>query len=407
MTATDPYDRRGLFILQADFDALEAKGVIDMIAERKEGDFLSKAITLHPMARFTRVIDAGPGLPVHELSLPQFDGPRIKRWLHFFFHLVKAVLYARRLANTERVSFVRAQDPYFAGLIGYLATRFSHIRFAISIHSDYEQRHFLDPDQGSPKIFGSRAIAVRLESFLLRRADLVMAIRESLREQAVRHGAIPSKTVVLPHPIDFDDFDKVEPAFPSIVEKFADGRKVILFAGRLSRENYVWDVVEAARRLADRDDCVFVLAGPGVELEAIREACMADMLLANMLLACGPLNRSVLHAAQKSAYVGVVLMGGFSLIEFCAASRACVTYDVEWHSELIENGNTGVLLREGDIDGLVAALHRLLDDATLVNRLGVRAYEKARRNHDVNTVRAIRIQAYNNLLRADARVAKK
>jgi len=39
-------------------------------------------------------------------------------------------------------------------------------------------------------------------------------------------------------------------------------------------------------------------------------------------------------------------MGGFSLIEAYAAGRPVVSYDVEWHSELVKNNETGFLIPE-------------------------------------------------------------
>ena len=63
-------------------------------------------------------------------------------------------------------------------------------------------------------------------------------------------------------------------------------------------------------------------------------------------------------------------MGGFSLIESCAAGSPAIAYDVEWHGELVRDGETGFLLAEGDAAGLVAAVERLLDDEALAARLG-------------------------------------
>ncbi|MDE5453010.1 glycosyltransferase [Bradyrhizobium sp. CSA112] len=387
----------GLFILNSDLDALKAKGVAGMIGERTERGYLSRVITLHPMAKETRVVDAGPELPVHELALPAFEGARVRRWLGFIAHVFWAAIYARRLALRESASFVRAQDPYFSGLIGFLATRWPRVPFCISIHADYDQRHALDGKQGAPKILGSRNLAKRLERFLLRRADLVMPIRESLRIQAIGHGASSERTVVFPHAVDFQSIDKVDPALPHEVKVRAVGRKVLLFTGRLSRENYVWDVVEVARRIVGRGDCIFVFIGLGPELDAVRSACSADEALRGTVIVCGPLERRAVHAAQKAAYAGLVLMGGFTLIEFCAARRPCVAYDVEWHRDLIEDGKTGMLLREGDREGLYKVLSRLLDEPDFAGQLGQAAYTRARAQHDVESVMTIRRNIYQRL----------
>ena len=49
-----------LFIASSDWDALSAKGVTDMIAERSEGGFFDRVVSVHPLARRTRRIAIAP-----------------------------------------------------------------------------------------------------------------------------------------------------------------------------------------------------------------------------------------------------------------------------------------------------------------------------------------------------------
>ena len=99
--------------------------------------------------------------------------------------------------------------------------------------------------------------------------------------------------------------------------------------------------------------------------------------------------------------VSLCLMGGFSLIEACAAASAVVSYDVEWHRELIHDDETGVLLPEHDVDRLVTAVSALLDEPERRARLGAAARNLALSRHDVQQTMAIKQRCYAELLGLD------
>ena len=70
------------------------------------------------------------------------------------------------------------------------------------------------------------------------------------------------------------------------------------------------------------------------------------------------------------------------LAEAAACSMALVSTDVGAIHEIVRNGETGVLLEPGDLDGLVIALRRLVTDGALRRKLGDNAYTLACLSHD-------------------------
>src|SRR5262249_9559244 len=65
-----------------------------------------------------------------------------------------------------------------------------------------------------------------------------------------------------------------------------------------------------------------------------------------------------------------------ALLEYMAAGRAIVATRVGANERLLRNGEDGLLIAPNSLSELVAAIERLLQDATLTRRLG----ESARRN---------------------------
>jgi len=91
-------------------------------------------------------------------------------------------------------------------------------------------------------------------------------------------------------------------------------------------------------------------------------------------------------------------MGGYSLIEACAAGSPVVAYDVEWHSELVQTGKTGQLVREHDILGLTQAVDTLLTYPDEAKAMGATAKQWAFERHDIRKTSLVKRECYNQLL---------
>ncbi|TVR11186.1 MAG: glycosyltransferase [Salinarimonadaceae bacterium] len=387
-----------MFVSSSDYDGLIAKGVTGMIAERSEGGFFRRVISLHPLARKTRVVPIAPGHDLVELgfdALPGGSRSRALRLLYAPLYVARAALAIRRIVREEGVDVVRASDPYWGALVAWLGTRSGSARFVISIHADWDHLHALDPRNGAPKLFGSRKASRLLARFLLSRAERVMCIRKSLFAPAERAGARRERLRLIPHGVNLAPFRAPAPPPP---DDLAPGRRIVFFAGRLSRENYVDDVFEAGRRLARRGDVALVLAGGGPEEERLRAALAGDPELTQAICFLGFIPRDEVLALRRAAAVNLVPMGGYSLIEACASGRPTIAYDVQWHSELIEDGASGRLVPEGDVDGLVAGVEAFLDDPDLADRIGAAGRARAFALHDIEKVFLVRAGVYRELL---------
>lgn len=391
--------RRSLiFISSSDYDALLAKGVTGMIAQRAEGGYFDRVISVHPLARKSRTIPIAVG---HELVEFGFDalpfGARFRflRLLYAPLYVFRAVIGIRRLILAEQIDIVRASDPYWAAPIGWLATLGTNAIFVISIHADWDLRHKLDPKSGAPKLFGSRFAAGLLATAMLTRAKRVLCIRPSLVPGVVRAGASEQKIRIFTHGIDLQPFRRPPPGHDPLL---TSGRRMVFFAGRLSRENYIDDVFEVGRRLAKRGDVTVVMAGAGPEEKRLLDQLASEPALGLAIQMLGFLPRDRVLELRKMAAVNLAPMGGFSLIEACASGRPTVAYDVEWHSELIENRRSGFLVPEHSVDLLVAAINELLDDEALANSIGIAGRERAFALHDLTSVSRKRADLYEQML---------
>lgn len=371
-----------------------------MIAERAEDGYFDRVISVHPLARKSRTI---PIAAEHELVEFGFDALpfgarfRLLRLLYAPLYVLRAVIGIRRLILAEQIDIVRASDPYWAALIGWLASLGTKAIFVISIHADWDHLHRLDPKYGAPKLLGSRLAAGLLARSMFKFARRVLCIRQSLVAGVIRAGAGAGKICIFPHGIDLAPF-LAQASSPPLESLFAPGRRVVLFAGRLSRENYIDDVFEVGRQLAARDDVVLVMVGGGPEEERLRNQLASSPAFNQAIHMTGFLPRERVLELRKTAAVNVAPMGGFSLIEACASGRPTVAYDVQWHSELIENRRSGLLVPEGSVELLVKAINELLNSETLANSVGLAGRERAFALHDLKSVYRKRAGMYEKML---------
>jgi glycosyltransferase involved in cell wall biosynthesis len=206
---------------------------------------------------------------------------------------------------------------------------------------------------------------------ILRRAELVIAASNALAADAERLGA--REVRVIPSGVDVPQ---------SVPEP--DEPPHVLYAGRLSREKGILDLVQAAEGLP------LVVAGDGPLREQVPGAL--GMVPHHELL---PMYGCAAVVACPSHREGF----GVVCAEAMAHGRPVVAGAVGGLLDLVVDGETGLLVEPGDVAGLRAALERLLGDAPLRRRLGDAARERARRKLSWPPVTDATLIAYADVLR--------
>ena len=185
----------------------------------------------------------------------------------------------------------------------------------------------------------------------LRRARLVIAASRALAMEARKLGA--RRVRVIPSGVEIPDA-VAEPDEPPHV----------LFAGRLSPEKGVLELLEATRGLP------LVVVGDGPLRDRVPGA-----------LGFVP-PRELASYYERAAVVAVPSRReGYGIVarEAMAYGRPVVATDVGGLTDAVVDGETGLLVPPRDPQALRAALERLLADAELRRRLGAAARERARR----------------------------
>jgi glycosyltransferase involved in cell wall biosynthesis len=393
---------RLLLISPTDYQSAVAKGVVSLLSDFDESGFFQQVLIAFPLARTSSFVQVSDRVSVQDIGTDWLPFRGRFRWIRRLaspLHFVRVFKILIRYIRANHVDIIRATDPCFSGSIALVVGRLTRRPFCVSLHADLEKRYELGGPSAGTTILGSRAFARAVERVVLRRAFMVLPIRESLRPYAVASGASPDRVRVFPHGTDLTEF--VSPSSVDVRELFglAAGTKVVSFVGRLVRENYVDDILEVARRLGStRGNVAFLVVGGGLEEDRFRTLVDQDPVLRRMVRLTGFQSRSVVAAVRRESSVSLCLMGGFSLIEACAAGSPVIAYDVEWHGELVRDAETGFLIRERDIEQVYAKVVRLLDDSELAKTMGRSARELVLAHHDIAKTAAIKRRCYLEML---------
>jgi glycosyltransferase involved in cell wall biosynthesis len=185
-----------------------------------------------------------------------------------------------------------------------------------------------------------------------------------------------------------------------------DGEQVVVMAARLLKDKGVGEFVEAARRLRrDGMRARFLLVGepdPGNpqsvtvrDLQVWRAAGDVELL---------GFRRDIAKLFSASH---VVVLPSYReglpkvLIEAAACGRAVVTTDSPGCRDAIEPGITGLLVPVKDVDALVHAIRRLIDDSALRRRMGQAGRQLAERRYSIERIVNAHLAIYAEVSRRE------
>lgn len=151
---------------------------------------------------------------------------------------------------------------------------------------------------------------------------------------------------------------------------------VLLYLGRLKKYKCIEFPIRVLRRLAERvPEVQYWIAGEGdyrAELETIaRDEGVADRVKF-LGYQDGAEKLATLHATRVLVYTSPKEGWGLSVIEANAVGVPCVASHSPGLRESVRDGETGFLVKHGDLDALAARLHDLLTDDPLWQRTSER-----------------------------------
>jgi glycosyltransferase involved in cell wall biosynthesis len=216
-----------------------------------------------------------------------------------------------------------------------------------------------------------------IEKELVKNADVVTAVSHSCAKELKRLCMLNKEITVVNNGVDTNLFIPV---------KNKKKENYILYTGRLETRKGLIDFIESAKYVCrEHADIKFVLTGKGT-IRKYLERKINNLGLKNNFYFAGFVSRSELLEYYQNATVYVLpsYYEGLptTLLEAMSCGIPSIATDVEGSSELVEDGENGLLVPPRNPERLAEAILRLLDDDGLRKKLGDNARRHVVNNYD-------------------------
>jgi glycosyltransferase involved in cell wall biosynthesis len=410
-----PTERTCLFIDMAySLDELRQRGHHQFFEARHSDRYFNKVIALHPLAdRVTRLDQAierktfSDRQDVIEAKSAALSLPSLLAPVDFFVSQRRLLNTVSQVIADEGVSVIAATDPLYAGLFGLWLKRRSGLPLVIHLVANFDLNYEVTRSLAMPRMFPSRVIEQWVVKYVLRRADLVAAGSETLRQYAIAQGVAPERTELFRVAKNMVPAHRVPPsrrAPLSIGERerlgIGDAGKLLLTVARLEPVKMVDDSIRAFSIVAkDHPDALLLLAGAGSEREAL-SSLAHELGVAPQVRFLGLVDQDLLSRLAPLC-VALSPLTGMALFETSMAGCPAIAYDCDSAvGELVETGVTGALIQPRDWQAMGKAAAALLGDPQTRRRLGKAMRARAEQVTDEKALYAHEHAVFDRLIGA-------
>lgn len=340
---------------------------------------------------------------VHELAKRQLKTGSvvavISQWRDFrrlrvgclYFEGVRYIMLPRLLFPYLAYAYAKRYCPDVVHLNSYLSSRFFSrdgikkrvVRHVHDVYARVFRKYFglnIEP-------LGSRLEKLWTEGF-----DYYVVPSQSTKKRLVGLVGGAKKVWVVPNGVDTQLFRPIRGFLFKRRLGLKDSAKIVGFVGRIAFGKGAFDAYLAARPLlAKRDDVYLVYVGPSDTLKTSGQRGALDKIarqavrdgLSSKVLYVPPLGDQELASAYSD--FEVLLLPSFSegfglsVLEAAACGTPSIVYDSGSLPELVDHGKTGIVVKQGDVGGLSAALEHVLSERKVREEFSLRCLAKAKR----------------------------
>ena len=376
------------------YDYLKAYGMEIFVQGRDAGDFFKEILTISPVASLqypendSRIYSKpeffklDPKNQILEGRITQYRFLRKAPALNFLIAQISLLFSIIKNGKLRDVQLVRAEDPRLNGLYGFIFSKILRKPFVVGVWGNPGRLRELNQAPNMPRLFPTMKSEELFEKFVLRRADIVLAQNQENLNYALEAGVDPARTHFTELGVGIDKAHFLAPNLrKNVRDDFEAWRAldtcVLVCISRLEVSKMVDHAIMSSKSLKDAGvDFKLILIGDGRELENLK-ALAKNLDLANEVIFAGNRSQDWIAGALNFVDINIAPLCGRALLEASLGSLPAVSYDVDWHSEIVIPGSTGFLVQNLDFIAMGAAILELWKDKELRNQMASAMHEKA------------------------------
>lgn len=351
------------------------------------------AIRSHNILRFQRQENIEPialTSPKHisgfDWSSERYDEIEYQRVRNRINPFVEEILLMRSLAREiqRRVvenhpDIIHAHSPLLNGWPAHFIAKRAHIPLVYEVRAFWEDAA-VDHGTAQPNSFKYRA-SKKLDTMLMRRADKIVTLSRTMREEILARGIEENKVYVVPNAVDASRFRPTKKKRSLVEQLGLNNSRIVGFIGSFYHYEGLDLLIRAFEKAwTPNHSLKLLLVGDGFEYERIKQLSAASPVGEHLTLT-GRIDYSKICDYYSLLDIAVFprykmrltdLVCPLKPLEAMAMEIAVVGSDVGGIREFIQHEETGLLFKPGDADALASAITRLCESSDLCKKIGSR-----------------------------------
>jgi glycosyltransferase involved in cell wall biosynthesis len=271
----------------------------------------------------------------------------------------------------------------------------------IRVAANYDHIYQTSGRLAYPRLLRSRMIEQRLARAILKRAALVFPANRNNEAFAIANGVPPERCVVVPaYGNVINSAHLAEPASRSsdVVPNVLRERSFLVMVSRLEPVKHPEDALEVLA-LVRREglDVDLLVIGDG-SMRSHLESLAERLGISDHIHLVGSQPQRWIAANLTRASAILSPLTGRALVEALLSARPVIAYDIEWQSEMIQDGITGILVPYRDVDAMAIATIDVIRDPQKGDRLGAEGRSMSLGLINRERVMDIQRRAYEQIL---------
>lgn len=296
--------------------------------------------------------------------------------LRSLFYVLFGTINLIRIVRKYNIDIIHGHYLYPAGLIAVLGGMFTKKKVYVTSHGSdmfclYPQHKFMRP----------------IIRFVLKRADVVLAVSESLKEEILKTNIpnIEKKVRLNWNTVDINEFkiannDSDHHSKNNSNYNFKNelnipkDKPIILFVGNIIKRKNVATIIDAKKQL--KSDCFLVVVGDGPLLNSLKEKVKVENV--EDVIFTGARNdiANVIQSSDLLILPSYSESFGLVLIEALACGKPVIGSNVGGIKEIITD-DVGLLVEPTDFRGLANSIDLILSDKKLREKFQSNARDRA------------------------------
>ena len=368
------------------YEQMLETGLKVFVSARDASDMFKLIVTISPVAslqypndsikRFTKPIieylDKKNALIEGKIGM----SPKLENFPRLNFVLAQCELlrFLTKSINFRAIKVIRAEDPRLNGLYALTLSRILGVPLIVGVWGNSDRIRKLTGVPIMPRLFLRCAIEERVERFVLRRADFVLAQNSENLNSAIANGARSDRSALTELGVGID----AAHFFPPESRKSASlqfeewecfGKTTLICVSRLEKLKMVDHAILSVKLLKEMKITFrLIIVGTGREERYLKELAKENSLQEEIIFA-GQRSQDWISSALAMSDIFVSPLCGRSLLEAGLAGIPAVGYDVDWHDQIITE-NTGLLVENLNSPKLAEAICKLALQKDLALELG-------------------------------------